>query len=545
MRYICLFFIFLSIFTSNLNAQNPEIIQQKSFGGAGNDGISLFHIDENKNYYFAGGSNSNISSTKSENSFGFDDFWILKTDENFNIIWDKTIGGNNFDYGSDVVVIENKIYFVGSTESGVSGNKTTLGFGSIDLWLICLDLNGTLLWQNQYGGNDYENYSRIVQFTDTSLLIASESISPISGNKTVASIGQLDTWLLEIGTSSGQIIQQKIIGSTGNDRLFLMEKSPFNNHIYLLHDSQQGSSGDKTDAGFGDPFSSDIWLVELDENLAVIKNKCFGGNESEFPTTIHFEWDGFLIGGMSNSSNSGNKTSPNYGLDDGWLFRLDLDWNIEWDKTYGGDNFDNIQSIFQNSNGNYVLGLNSKSTISGNKTTPQFGTTSAGDIWLLILDSTGEIIKQESYGGIHYEGGKIFEIPYSNTEILIVAASNSGISGNKTIPNLHPTEVGNTIDGWVLKLDASDFLSTQLLTSFESSIKTFPNPFEDKIYFTFENILESVHIQFYTIDGKKIDNQYIEVGTENFTWTTSSNVGVIIYEIIGTKTHKKGKLIQY
>jgi hypothetical protein len=43
-------------------------------------------------YILGGSSSSGISGEKTQNSRGNDDYWVVKLDENRNIIWDKTYG---------------------------------------------------------------------------------------------------------------------------------------------------------------------------------------------------------------------------------------------------------------------------------------------------------------------------------------------------------------------------------------------------------------------------------------------------------------------
>lgn len=44
---------------------------------------------------------------------------------------------------------------------------------------------------------------------------------------------------------------------------------------------------------------------------------------------------GYILGGLSNSGISGNKTQAHSGLIDFWLVKTDSLGNFEWDKEYG------------------------------------------------------------------------------------------------------------------------------------------------------------------------------------------------------------------
>ena len=70
----------------------------------------------------AGSSNSPISGDKSENSRGYDDFWIVKIDENGSKIWDKRYGGNAKDISYKAIQLnDNGFLLVGESRSSVGG----------------------------------------------------------------------------------------------------------------------------------------------------------------------------------------------------------------------------------------------------------------------------------------------------------------------------------------------------------------------------------------------------------------------------------------
>jgi hypothetical protein len=73
---------------------------------------------------------------------GGTDLWIIKTDENFSIQWNKTYGGPNNDrnYGMDATSDGGYIFSVIKNASGVSGTKA-------DTWLINTDSKGNIEWE--------------------------------------------------------------------------------------------------------------------------------------------------------------------------------------------------------------------------------------------------------------------------------------------------------------------------------------------------------------------------------------------------------------
>ncbi len=283
--------ILTSLFSFLTLAQNPPILWQKNIGGSGSDGLARLEIPNSTDYFLIGGSSSDISGDKTEDSRGFNDIWILRMDQNHTILWDKTIGGDSTESTINSLIKDSKLYILCTSNSSISGEKTIAPFntdGSPDLWLLCLDLNGTVLWQNQYGGTEYDGYAvnHMIELTNGNILFGTTSDSGISGNKTEASNGNLDYWVVEISSTDGSIINQNTIGSASPDHIRQLYLSP-NNTVIITGKADEGINGDKTDNGFG---LNDVWIVEIDMNLNVLQDKCFGGSGSEgfFGGSINF-----------------------------------------------------------------------------------------------------------------------------------------------------------------------------------------------------------------------------------------------------------------
>jgi hypothetical protein len=145
-------FILLNLFSINIYAQNLTISNQKSIGGNGED-VLPFTIKSptNDGYFMIGNSTSGISGDKTDTNRGFSDIWLVKTDLDFNVLWDKTYGGDGIDQSYGAIIENNKIYIFATSTSSISGEKTTQIFGApefADLWLLCLDLTGNIINYN-------------------------------------------------------------------------------------------------------------------------------------------------------------------------------------------------------------------------------------------------------------------------------------------------------------------------------------------------------------------------------------------------------------
>src|SRR4026209_782397 len=66
----------------------------------------------------------------------------------------NTIGGNSSDYLHSIQETTEGGYILGgSSRSSVSGDKTEASLGNSDYWVVKLDNAGAIEWQNTIGGN--------------------------------------------------------------------------------------------------------------------------------------------------------------------------------------------------------------------------------------------------------------------------------------------------------------------------------------------------------------------------------------------------------
>lgn len=185
---------FVTIFNENLDK-----IEDRSFGGTAGEGSNIVYHDGY--FYLYGSSSSGISGNKTSASFGSLDAWLIKTDENLNVIFDKSYGGSSYEYFTNILFKENRLVLAGASNSPISGNKTCDAYGLSDIWVLILDMDGNIINQNSYGGSEIDIITSILENTNNDLIVLSYSESPISGNKTENSVDN-DLWLLELETTT-------------------------------------------------------------------------------------------------------------------------------------------------------------------------------------------------------------------------------------------------------------------------------------------------------------------------------------------------------
>ncbi len=299
----------------------------------------------------------------------------------------------------------------------------------------------TIQWQKSLGGSQVEWNETLELTNDDNYLLGGYSYSNISGDKSTDSKGDSDYWIVKIDKSNGSVIWEKSFG--GNNRDFLASAQQTSDGGYIVAGySASGNNGDKSEPSRG---YDDYWVIKLDSNRNIVWQKTYGGNSIDRLNSIIVTDDGgYLLGGTSESNISGEKTENSKGSNDFWVIKINSTGTIEWDKTYGGNGMDQLTSIIKGVNGGYILAGSSDSNISSDKSENSRGSQ---DLWILKINDSGSIIWQKTIGGNNGDNLSCIKATFDNNYIL-GATSGSGISGEKT-------ENAAVVDGWIIKISAN------------------------------------------------------------------------------------------
>ncbi len=138
--------------------------------------------------------------------------------------------------------------------------------------------------------------------------------------------------------------------------------------------------------------TTDFRIVRTDKSGNIKWDRTYGGDRVDELTTLEPATDGgYIIGGRSNSGISGDKSQYTLGKYDFWIVKIDGNGHVEWDRTYGGYEKDNLVAIKQLADGVIVLAGYSNS----NKYLVQHRDS---DYMVLWIDQRGELLKQQLYG---------------------------------------------------------------------------------------------------------------------------------------------------
>jgi hypothetical protein len=142
------------------------------FGGSKKDELSALQQTTDGGYISGGNSLSGISGDKTQVSQGKSDYWIVKTDATGAKEWDSRFGGSENDYLLSLQQTSDGGYILGGTsESGISGDKTQASQGLSDYWIVKTDANGVKQWDARFGGSNLDFCNSVRQTTDGGYIV--------------------------------------------------------------------------------------------------------------------------------------------------------------------------------------------------------------------------------------------------------------------------------------------------------------------------------------------------------------------------------------
>ncbi len=92
------------------------------------------------------------------------DFFLAKLNPQGQILWKKSFGGNEHDFGYGILNGPDDTYYI-------SGSTQTNSNGKFDMFLANTDTAGNILWQTNFGGENYEYCVSIIKNSDEDLFL--------------------------------------------------------------------------------------------------------------------------------------------------------------------------------------------------------------------------------------------------------------------------------------------------------------------------------------------------------------------------------------
>jgi len=302
------------------------------------------------------------------------DVWLVKTDSDGNEEWSRTYGGSDYESGNDVhqtldggYIIAgrrnnggNTFYIIKTVSDGTTQWAKNFGYSNGEL---------TSISQTSDGGYISLGYTRINNNNDI-ILNKRDSDGNEQWNKVFSFLENDDItdYAYEVvQTSDGGYLIAGFTDNQDDDFIGLLIKTDSDGNeewkkTYdggsYLYDILETSDGDFIIGGYAniddDDNDSNIWLFKIDSDGNEEWNKQYnysnGDYLSENAPLNHTNDGGYIMAGSSRPPNS-----DVYGYHDAIIIKTDSDGNEKWSKHLGGSLDESAKSVFQNSNGEYIV----------------------------------------------------------------------------------------------------------------------------------------------------------------------------------------------
>ncbi len=315
---------------------------QKTYGGAEDDDFQAAALAADGGAVVAG-------STRSFGVVG-QDAWVMRLDTAGESVWQYAFGGVGNESARAIWATADGGYVLaGSSSSGSAGGS--------DGWVWRLDAAGNIVWQAIYGGPAVDEFKAVVATADGGFAVAGETWS--------FGAALSDAWLLKLG-SDGAVIWQKRYGDLLADGWLALQSAANGGVIAAGYTDSAGTGG------------QDAWVMQVDAAGEVVWQAAYGGVDTDrAEALLPLAGGGYLVTGVTESFGAGHE--------DAWVFRLDDQGQIVWQKTYGSSlAADAAKSITAAPLGALAGGA----LLAGY--TFSFG-AGAADAWLLQLDAEGAV----------------------------------------------------------------------------------------------------------------------------------------------------------
>lgn len=336
-----------------------KIVWEKPLGGSQDEQANCIIPATDGGYIMAGATESNDGDVNGNHGEG--DVWVIRLNEEGNIVWQKTLGGSRGDFANSIISTSDGGYIiVGAAQSNDGDVNGLHGLG--DAWVIKLDKDGNLQWQKALGGSNTEYFYGIIETQEGSYVMAGITLSndgDVSGLH-----GGSDVWLVKL-TKDGQLVWQKTLGGSGSDVANSIVAT--SDKGYILGGFTNSNDGDVS----GHHGEGDAWVVKVDKDGNILWQKALGGTMGEnCNSIIATSDDGYIMAGLTHSKDgdvTGNQEGKLYA--NAWIVKLDKEGNKQWQRLLGGSDIDIAFSIITSMYGGYVMAgltVSNDGDVSGN-----------------------------------------------------------------------------------------------------------------------------------------------------------------------------------
>lgn len=310
------------------------------------------------------------------------------------------------------------------------------------LWATCFNAFSqmpNIHWQKDFGGSRDEVIEDIKQTPDGGYIVVGSTASFTMDGDVLFNHSTYnwpwDIWVVKTD-ACGAMQWQRSLGGSNDD--FGQSVALTNDGGYIVAGHTESQDGDVTNYLGG---AADAWLIKLDSAGNTVWQKTYGGYNSDGASMIQRTSDGGFIVIAWSSSNADTLGDDDY---DYAFYKIDTAGNLQWKKLYGGLMDDTPYSVIETSNGNYVAVGYAESN--NGDVTNHHGAAGLGDCWVVVVDSSGNLLHEFSLGGSATDKGSAV-VQTSNSSYLVAAYTNSTDGDVATALGAY--------DVWLISIDTS------------------------------------------------------------------------------------------
>ena len=300
-----------------------NILWQNCLGGSYNDEPYDVLETEDGGFLIIGSINSPDGDISTY--YGFYDAWLVKLDASGDLLWDRSYGGSLIEYGTSIKPTNDGGFIIGSSVGSPDGLVDCNLHGQQDMWLVKLDNNMDIVWQKCYGGTYSDGGVFDIIVLDDGFLMSGTTSSndgDVSGLHGLVD-DQPDIWVVRVD-EFGELLWQRCLGGYGWDISRAVAQTSDGNFIVVGYSNSV--SGDMLGCNHwtGYPPSFDAWLVKLSPDGDILWKKCLGGEVYQRGDDLVFTSPGhmLMLGVTGPDYTGGDVDCDLHGKNDIWLVEL-------------------------------------------------------------------------------------------------------------------------------------------------------------------------------------------------------------------------------
>jgi hypothetical protein len=327
--------------------------------------------------------------------------WSAELEVRISPGWFRTYGGPADDIGMSVRQTADGGYVI-------AGYTRSYGEGGRDFYLVRTDSAGDTLWARTFGGSADDLGMSVGQAADGGFIL-------VGGTSSFGS--QVQAWLIKVAADGSRQWDYLFGYSTEDDGgnsvqptsdggcIFVGSTSAYDGDVLLVKTDALGNKQWSDTKGYSDSREEgnavrqtsdgayivvgttyrydpvgDVWLVKIGADGSTSWHTHIGGPLGDLGRSVYQTTDGsYIIAGLTASYGAG-------GIDV-YLIKTDAGGNVVWTKTFGGASTDYAESVEQTADGGYIIAGSTHSD------------STATDAWLIKTDGTGNLQWEKRFGG--------------------------------------------------------------------------------------------------------------------------------------------------